>query len=69
MDLPARGTWREIACEERDGVGYLDFDFYNGAMSTDQCHRLLDAYRDAVRRPTRVIVLRGAATSSRTAST
>ena len=59
VDLPERGTWREIAYAERDGVGYLDFDFYNGAMSTDQCRRLLDAYRDAVRRPIRVIVLRG----------
>jgi putative two-component system hydrogenase maturation factor HypX/HoxX len=59
VDLPERGTWREIAYEERDGVGYLDFDFYNGAMSTDQCRRLLEAYRDALRRPTRVIVLRG----------
>ena len=41
------------------GVGYLSFDFYNGAMSTDQCRRLLEAYRLAVRRPTRVIVLMG----------
>ena len=29
------------------GVGYLRFDFYNGAMSTEQCRRLLDAYRYA----------------------
>jgi putative two-component system protein, hydrogenase maturation factor HypX/HoxX len=37
----------------------LRFDFYNGAMSTDQCRRLLDAYRYARGRPTRVIVLLG----------
>ena len=44
---PAGETYREIAYEERDGVGYLGFDFYNGAMSTEQCQRLLDAYRHA----------------------
>jgi putative two-component system protein, hydrogenase maturation factor HypX/HoxX len=53
-------TFREIAYDERDGVGYLSFDFYNGAMSTDQCRRLLDAYRFATSRPqTDVIVLMG----------
>ena len=56
---PSPETWREIAYEERDGVGYLHFDFYNGAMSTDQCRRLREAYRYAPRRPTRVIVLMG----------
>jgi putative two-component system hydrogenase maturation factor HypX/HoxX len=59
-EVPAAGeTWREISYEERAGVGYLHFDFYNGAMSTDQCRRLRDAYRAALRRPTRVIVLMG----------
>jgi putative two-component system hydrogenase maturation factor HypX/HoxX len=52
-------TFREIAYGERRGVGYLHFDFYNGAMSTDQCRRLLDAYRFARSRGTRVIVLTG----------
>jgi putative two-component system hydrogenase maturation factor HypX/HoxX len=52
-------TFREIAYEERRGVGYLHFDFYNGAMSTEQCERLLDAYRYARSRPTKVIVLQG----------
>ena len=52
-------TFREIAYEEHRGVGYLQFDFYNGAMSTDQCRRLLDAYRYARSRETRVIVLTG----------
>ena len=58
-DVPEAGNWSEIAYEEREGVGYLSFDFYNGAMSTDQCRRLLDAYRAARRRPTSVIVLMG----------
>ena len=42
--LPADHTYREIVYEEHAGVGYLHFDFYNGAMSTDQCQRLRDAY-------------------------
>ncbi|HEY6606863.1 MAG TPA: hypothetical protein VIZ44_10955, partial [Gaiellaceae bacterium] len=37
-------TLREIFYEEEAGVGYLHFDFYNGAMSTDQCRRLREAY-------------------------
>jgi putative two-component system hydrogenase maturation factor HypX/HoxX len=52
-------TFREISYEEHRGVGYLHFDFYNGAMSTDQCRRLLDAYRYARSRETGVIVLMG----------
>ena len=48
-----------IRYEEMEGVGYLYFDFYNGAMSTAQCRLLLDAYRKACARPTRVIVLMG----------
>ena len=56
---PERGNWSEISYEERDGVGYLEFDFYNGAMSTDQCRRLREAYRFALRQPTRAIVLMG----------
>jgi putative two-component system hydrogenase maturation factor HypX/HoxX len=53
--------FREIAYGEHGGVGYLHFDFYNGAMSTDQCRRLLEAYRYARGRDTRVIVLMGGA--------
>jgi putative two-component system hydrogenase maturation factor HypX/HoxX len=51
----------EIRYEESDGVGYLHFDFYNGAMGTEACERLLAAYASAARRPTRVIVLMGGA--------
>ncbi|MGZ4243759.1 MAG: hydrogenase maturation protein [Solirubrobacteraceae bacterium] len=57
--LPDDHTYREIAYEERNGVGYLRFDFFNGAMSTEQCLRLRDAYTYACSRDTRVIVLRG----------
>jgi len=57
--IPDGHTWREIAYTEARGVGYLRFDFYNGAMSTAQCRRLLEAYRYARSRPTKVIVLEG----------
>jgi putative two-component system protein, hydrogenase maturation factor HypX/HoxX len=57
--IPDGHTWREIAYTEADGVGTLHFDFYNGAMSTAQCRRLLEAYRYARSRSTRVIVLAG----------
>ena len=69
--LPAGHTFREIAYEEHAGVGYLHFDFYNGAMSTEQCRRLHQAYRYArSRRQTkRHRAAWAAATSSRTAST
>jgi putative two-component system hydrogenase maturation factor HypX/HoxX len=60
---PATGdgtnTFREISYRETNGVGWLAFDFLNGAMSVEQCRRLLDAYRYAVARPTKVIVLAG----------
>ena len=49
----------EIRYEECGAVGYLHFDFYNGALSTAQCERLRTAYAQARRRPTRVIVLMG----------
>ena len=64
-ELPAtlhapRIGFRELGYEEIAGVGYLHFDFYNGAMSTEQCRRLREAYLSArSRSETRVIVLMG----------
>ena len=52
-------TFREIVYAEEDEVGYLSFDFYNGAMSTSRCARLRDAFLHARSRPTRVIALLG----------
>jgi len=52
-------TMREIFYEERGAVGYLHFPFYNGAMGTEQCQRLLAAYREAREKPTKIIVLMG----------
>ena len=58
--LAAGHTFREIAYEEHAGVGYLHFDFYNGAMSTEQCRRLHQAYLFArCRRQTKLITLMG----------
>ena len=52
-------TWQDIRYEEQGAVGFLHFDFYNGAMSSGQCRRLQAAYAWARTRPTRVIVLMG----------
>jgi putative two-component system protein, hydrogenase maturation factor HypX/HoxX len=49
----------EIRYEEHGPVGVLHFPFYNGAMSTAQCEELLVAYREALARPTRVLLLAG----------
>ncbi|MDR2238971.1 MAG: hydrogenase maturation protein [Zoogloeaceae bacterium] len=59
--LPWRdaNTWQDIAYEEEAGVGYLHFDFYNGAMSTADCLRLRDAFIEAARRDVKVIALMG----------
>jgi putative two-component system protein, hydrogenase maturation factor HypX/HoxX len=58
--IPDRDTYREISYHEDAGVGYLRFDFYNGAMSIRQCRRLRDAYAHArAQRHTKVIVLLG----------
>jgi putative two-component system protein, hydrogenase maturation factor HypX/HoxX len=56
---PGRRTYQQISYRESDGVGYLEFCFPGGAMSTGQCRRLLAAYRHAQSRPVRVIVLGG----------
>jgi putative two-component system hydrogenase maturation factor HypX/HoxX len=40
-------------------IGILHFNFYNGAMGTDACRELRNAYRAAQQRPTRIIILAG----------
>lgn len=66
-DLPAPvlpcaddAGWSDIRYREEGPVGVLSFSFPGGAMSTDHCRRLLDAYRAACDRPTAVLVLGGA---------
>lgn len=59
-DAPVSGrTYRELRYEERRGVGYLHFPYYNGAMSTAQCRALSAAIAAARTRPIRVIALMG----------
>jgi putative two-component system hydrogenase maturation factor HypX/HoxX len=59
IDVAAgNGDW-EIRYEETGAIGYLHFDFYNGALNTAQCERLRRAFAQARARPTRVIVLMG----------
>lgn len=54
-----RGGYRDISWREAGGVGTLAFPFYNGAMGTQACRRLLAAFNAALARPVRVIVLEG----------
>jgi len=57
MTPPGRRTYQQIRYRESGDVGYLEFCFPGGAMSTGPCHRLLAAYRHAQGRPVKVIVL------------
>ncbi len=50
---------RPISYREAGAVGFLRFDFYNGAMGTEHCRALLAALEAAAARPTRVLVLEG----------
>lgn len=59
LDLPEAPGYHDIWYDERHGVGYLHFPFINGAMSSDQCHRLKEAFTAATQRPTKVIALMG----------
>lgn len=56
---PERRTYSDIRYEEDGQVGFLRFTFPGGAMSTDQCRRLIAAHRFACSRPTTVLVLGG----------
>ncbi|MBK9244233.1 MAG: hydrogenase maturation protein [Burkholderiales bacterium] len=59
QQLPPADGYAEIRYAEHGPVGVLHFPFYNGAMSTVQCEELLAAYRAALARPTRALVLAG----------
>lgn len=51
-------TWQELRFEQEGDIGYLHFNFYNGAMSTDQCDRLREAFIQ-VKEKVKLIVLMG----------
>lgn len=50
-----------VRYRRRGALGVVDVRFYNGAMSTAQCRRLLSAMQHAVAQDTRVLLLRGGA--------
>ncbi|WP_248730416.1 hydrogenase maturation protein [Pseudomonas sp. MWU13-2517] len=52
-------AYQPIRYREFDHVGELTFEFYNGAMSTEQCGRLVAALRWAKARDTRVLLIKG----------
>ncbi len=58
FDIIKGETWQEIHFEKEDNIGYLYFDFYNGAMNTEQCYRLREAIVEAKKR-VKLIVLMG----------
>ncbi len=55
----AAGGIGRVRYREADAIGYLSFDFYNGAMSALLCRQLVAALDLAAARPTRVLVLEG----------
>jgi putative two-component system protein, hydrogenase maturation factor HypX/HoxX len=65
LHRPADQTgYRDICYQRRESVGFLSFGFYNGAMSTLDCRRLISALHHAAAQDTRVLVLRGGETFS-----
>lgn len=52
-------AYQPIRYREAGHVGELTFEFYNGAMSTEQCQRLVAALRWAKTRDTQVLVIKG----------
>ena len=59
LDANAAAGWQDIRYTPDGMVGVLNFDFYNGAMSTTQCRRLAAAVRFALAQPPRVLLLLG----------
>ncbi len=58
FDVFNTNTWQEIRFVEENEIGYIYFDFYNGAMNTNQCNRLRETIIEAKLR-VRLIVLMG----------
>lgn len=55
---PTIETFKEITYEQKGKIGYLGFDFYNGAMSSEQCIRLKYAI-ETLSEDVDVLVLKG----------
>lgn len=56
---PTMETFKEITYVERDEIGYLGFDFHNGAMGAHQCVRLKYAFDHLKQSGIKVLVLTG----------
>lgn len=56
---PALETFKEITYFERDEIGYLGFDFHNGAMGAHQCVRLKYAFDHLKQTDIKLLVLMG----------
>ncbi|WP_295053461.1 hydrogenase maturation protein [Sulfuricurvum sp.] len=56
---PALETFKEITYYQRDAIGYLGFDFHNGAMGAHQCVRLKYAFDHLKQTDIKVLVLLG----------
>lgn len=56
---PTMETFKEITYVERDEIGYLGFDFHNGAMGAHQCVRLKYAFDHLKQSGIKVLVLMG----------
>ncbi|MDW3652678.1 MAG: enoyl-CoA hydratase-related protein [Bacteroidia bacterium] len=52
-------SFREIQYTQKGKAGYISFDFYNGAMNSDQCRRLKDCIQQAKQRDIQILVLMG----------
>jgi len=52
-------AYRQIRYRRTGAVGWLSFDFYNGAMAPGHCRRLAAGLRHAAGQDTEVLVLRG----------
>ncbi|AZE55374.1 hoxX-like protein [Pseudomonas synxantha] len=52
-------VYQPIRYREVGHIGELTFEFYNGAMSTEQCQRLVAALRWAKARDTQVLLIKG----------
>ncbi|MGF6705651.1 hydrogenase maturation protein [Pseudomonas frederiksbergensis] len=52
-------SYQPLRYRESGHVGELTFEFYNGAMSTEQCQRLVEALRWAKSRDTQVLLIKG----------
>lgn len=58
-DLPVIAGPENCRYHEEGGVGFLDFRFYNGAMSSEDCEALREAVATAKTRALPVLVLQG----------